>query len=189
MKPKPLKQPLPEGIPILFRCSACEHRTTVEPDQRVKQRWVCLQCGSQEVRAYEVSKALYGRTLEAELPEKKPSKRRPFRFDRAVRAIFQASDGVSRAAFKAEQLAEYLSHRRPKDSDEKGFIDGVTFDIARFNMRAQMVVEIVMVKRLLEEAGLPEYVSSAVHRILDARLGPRISRLGDTGLPSESAKE
>jgi hypothetical protein len=134
---------------------------------------VCPDCETPTVSAWGCDEQ-YLAKLQGERDARKPA---PYQFGRTVKKVFQATNSVSKAAFRAEQLAERLSQRRPKDGDSKGYIDAVEFDISRFNIRAQMVVDMVMVKSLLEEAGMESYVDGALNRILDSRLGPRLERL------------
>jgi hypothetical protein len=105
---------------------------------------VCPDCETPTVSAWGCDEQ-YLAKLQGERDARKPA---PYQFGRTVKKVFQATNSVSKAAFRAEQLAERLSQRRPKDGDSKGYIDAVEFDISRFNIRAQMVVDMVMVKSL-----------------------------------------
>ncbi len=158
-------------LPHIFRCKTCRKIFTEEPRKKHGHLWVCPECEKPTVSAWGCDEAYLAKFQE----DQKPAA--AYQFGRTVKHVFQATNAVSKAAFRAEQLAERLSQRRPKDKDAKGFIDQVEFDISRFNIRAQMVVDMVMVKSLLEEAGLGSYVEGALTRILDSRLGPRVARM------------
>lgn len=175
----PLKKFTPVNeLPHVFRCKKCRGVFADEPPKKKDHLWLCPDCGTPTIMAYACDESYLDRlrSRSKPLPLDGIEKGSPYQFGRTVKKTFQVTDAISRAAFKAQQLAERLSHRRPQDRDEKGYIDAVEFDISRFNIRAQMVVEMVVVKSLLEEAGLPEYVAGALDRILDARLGLRIDR-------------
>lgn len=160
-------------LPHIFRCKTCRKVFTKAPSKPHGHLWSCPQCKTPTVSAWSCDEQYLDQHQSRESAEK-PT---PYQYSRTVKKVFRATNAVSRAAFRAEQLAERLSHRRPKDSDEKGYIDQVEFDISRFNIRAQMIVDMVMVKSLLEESGMGEYVDGALNRILDSRLGPRLERL------------
>jgi len=162
-------------LPHVFRCKTCRKVFTEEPPKKQGHVWLCPECGTPTITAWGCDEE-YLAKLKGER-EEEARKKTPYQFTRSAKASFQAANAVSRAAFRAEELAERLSERRPKDSDRKSYIDRVRFDIERFTMRAMMVVDMVTVKSLLEEAGLHEYVPGALNRILDSRLGPRIERL------------
>lgn len=160
-------------LPHIFRCKTCRKVFTEAPSKPHGHLWMCPTCKTPTVSAWGCDEKYLARYQSKEAPKKPPSNQ----FGRTVKTVFQTTNAVSRAAFRAEQLAERLSKRRPKDSDDKGYIDAVEFDISRFNQRAQMVVDMVMVRSLLEESGLGDYAHEALLRILDARLGPRLERV------------
>lgn len=173
-------------LPHVFRCKSCRAIFTEEPPKKRGHLWLCPACETPTVTAWGCEESYLGTLRAEQAPDPKPQPSRPtgprYRFGRTVRAVFEAANAVSKAAFKAQQAAEQLSHRRPKDSDDQGYIDAVEFDISRFNARAQMIVDMVMVRSLLEEAGMGEYVEEALHRILDARIGPRLEQLFKTSV-------
>lgn len=162
--------PLTDDLSTVFRCAACKKKFVEEPKVLKKGRWVCPDCGELRVHAYycppEYLDNLRAKKIARDLPDTDST----FRFGRSLRTAFKASDAVSQAAFRGAQLAEKLSQRRPTDGEE--FIDKVRFDLPVFNKRAQMVVEMVLMKSLLEEAGLDAFVPEAMSRIL-AKLGPK----------------
>ncbi|NIT79731.1 MAG: hypothetical protein GWN58_33785 [Anaerolineae bacterium] len=164
-------------LPHIFRCKTCRKVFTKAPSKPHGHVWTCPDCDTPTVYAWGCDEAYLSKFKGQEEAQKPPA---GYQFGRTVKKVFQATNAVSKAAFRAEQLAERLSQRRPKDKDAKGFIDQVEFDISRFNIRAQMVVDMVMVRSLLEEAGLEAYVEGALNRILDSRLGPRVPRLQKT---------
>lgn len=173
-------------LPHVFRCKSCRSVFTEEPSKKKGYLWLCPACETPTVTAWGCEESYLESLRAKQIPAPKPQPVRQtaprYRFGRTVRAVFEAANAVSKAAFKAQQAAEQLSHRRPKDSDDQGYIDAVEFDISRFNTRAQMIVDMVMVRSLLEEAGLGEYADSALHRILDARIGPRLEQLFKTSV-------
>jgi hypothetical protein len=173
-------------LPHVFRCKNCQGVSTTPPEQMEGHHWICPDCKTATVSAWGCSQRYVDRLKEkAEAAEclanrgaDPQQKKRKNRFSKTVRVVFEAANSISRAAFQAQQLAERLSQRRPADrEDQGGYIDSVGFDIARFNVRAQMVVDMIMVKSLLEESGLETYVSEALYRILDTRLGPRLEKI------------
>jgi hypothetical protein len=169
-------------LPHVFRCRTCRGVFAEEPPDKDGHLWICPTCQTPTITAWGCDESYVEKLKDrqgirsAQAPAPPVKKGSTYRFGRTVKAVFEATNSVSKAAFRAQQLAERLSHRRPKDSDDQGYIDAVEFDISRFNIRAQMVVDMLMVRSLLEESGLGSYVDGALNRILDARLGPRVER-------------
>jgi hypothetical protein len=164
-------------LPHVFRCKTCRGVFLEEPKKKQGHLWLCPACETPTISAWGCEEEYLEKIKAKQTPAPEPEKTKaPFQFAGTVKKAFQINNAVSRAAFRAQQLAERLSQRRPQDGDAKGYIDAVEFDIARFNMRAQMVADMVLVKSLLEEAGLSEYVDSALNRILDSRLGLHLER-------------
>lgn len=166
-------------LPHVFRCRTCKGVFTEEPPEKEGHLWLCPTCKTPTITAWGCEESYLERLKARRDPDPPPAEKKlaRYRFGRTVKQVFEATNSVSKAAFRAQQLAEHLSQRRPQDSDDKGYIDAVEFDISRFNLRAQMVVDMLLVKGLLIEAGLESYVDGALNRILDARLGPRVEQI------------
>ena len=175
--------PLRRGEPHCFHCSACKTTFATKPVHRKGIRWHCPSCGEPKVSAYGITSKFLQELMQKEASEEERqsldvlalvSKDNPFDFTKTIKNLLGAQVAVNAGAFEANRLGEILSKRR---TIEKGdtFIDQAVPDIKRFNVRAQMVMDMLLVKNLLEAAGLSDFVKPALERILDARLLPSVS--------------